>query len=251
MLKSVPVLVFVAVVFLSLDAKAHDNFHKQDKAPKLMTRVPRANLNKHGKLFVKNYIKKSGSNLSSIQRKSDIPFNIIDSIFTLQGLPLELKYLAVIESELKSSARSHVGAVGPWQLMPGTARILGLKVSRHVDERKNYYKSTRAAAVYLKDLYHEFNDWFLVLAAYNGGPGPVYSAIRKSGSRNFWKLQAYLPRESRDHVKKFIATRYFFEGAKREPVLANAAKDANVKTKAVDTTNTQQPLSNEQVIVKE
>ena len=157
-----------------------------------------------------------------------IPFNIIDSVFREQGLPLELKYLAVIESDLKSSARSHVGAVGPWQLMPGTARILGLKVTKRVDERKNYYKSTRAAARYLKDLYQEFGDWFLVLAAYNGGPGPVYTAIHKSGSRNFWALQAYLPRESRDHVKKFIATRYFFERFKTEPMpAANSVAHAN------------------------
>ena len=82
-----------------------------------------------------------------------------------------------------------------------------------VDERKNYYKSTIAAARYLKDLYAEFGDWLLVIAAYNGGPGNVYSAIRKSGgSRNFWTLQGHLPKESRIHVKKFIGTHYIFEG---------------------------------------
>jgi membrane-bound lytic murein transglycosylase D len=96
--------------------------------------------------------------------------------------------------------------------MPKTARILGLKVNRQFDERTNYTKSTRAAAIYLKDLYREFGDWLLVLAAYNGGPGPVYTAIRKSGSRNFWELQKYLPAESRGHVKKYIATHYYFEG---------------------------------------
>jgi membrane-bound lytic murein transglycosylase D len=100
-----------------------------------------------------------------------------------------LKYLAVIESELKPTATSWVGAVGPWQLMPATARLLGLKVSHKVDERTNYQKSTHAAAIYLKDLYTEFGDWLLVIAAYNGGAGNVYSAIRKSGSRNFWKLR--------------------------------------------------------------
>jgi membrane-bound lytic murein transglycosylase D len=131
---------------------------------------------------------------------------------TQYGLPKELKYLAVIESNLKSSAVSKVGAVGPWQLMPQTARDLGLKVTRSNDERKNYTKSTHAAALYLRDLYSELGDWLLVIAAYNGGTNNVYHAIRRSGSRNFWDLQYFLPLESRLHVKKFIGTQYTFEG---------------------------------------
>jgi membrane-bound lytic murein transglycosylase D len=102
--------------------------------------------------------------------------------------------------------------VGPWQLMPVTARILGLKVTRKTDERTNYVKSTHAAARYLNDLYDQFGDWLLVIAAYNGGPGNVMRAIRKSRSTNFWDLQYYLPAESRNHVKKFIGTHYIFEG---------------------------------------
>ncbi|HEY2647908.1 MAG TPA: lytic transglycosylase domain-containing protein, partial [Puia sp.] len=149
-------------------------------------------------------------------------FSIIDSVLHVYHLPLELKYLAVIESELKSSALSHVGARGPWQLMPATAQILGLKTSHQNDERTNYYKSTIAAAKYLRDLYAQFNDWLLVLAAYNGGPKPVYNAIQKSGSRNFWVLQNYLPAESRDHVKKFIATHYYFEGRGSETTLTRS-----------------------------
>ncbi|RYD93145.1 MAG: lytic transglycosylase domain-containing protein, partial [Sphingobacteriales bacterium] len=107
---------------------------------------------------------------------------------------------------------SWVGAAGPWQLMPQTARELGLRVSKKVDERRDYKKSTQAAARYLNALYTEFNDWLLVVAAYNGGPGNVNQAIRKSGSRNFWDLQYFLPAESRNHVKKFIATHYIMEG---------------------------------------
>jgi membrane-bound lytic murein transglycosylase D len=139
-------------------------------------------------------------------------FNTINSVLTSYGLPSELKYLAVIESNLKPTARSWAGAVGPWQLMPATARLLGLKVTRKVDERKNYYKSTKAAAIYLRDLYNELGDWLLVIAAYNGGTANVYHAIRKSNSRDFWNLQYYLPAESRNHVKKFIGTEYTFEG---------------------------------------
>jgi membrane-bound lytic murein transglycosylase D len=96
--------------------------------------------------------------------------------------------------------------------MPSTARLLGLTVNRRVDERKNYRKSTKAAALYLRDLYAEFGDWLLVIAAYNGGSANVYRAIKKSHSRNFWDLQYYLPAESRNHVKKFIGTQYTLEG---------------------------------------
>jgi hypothetical protein len=99
--------------------------------------------------------------------------------------------------------------------MAETARELGLKVNGRRDERTNYYKSTRAAALYLRDLHNEFKDWLLVLAAYNAGPVPVYRAIHRSHSRNFWALERYLPAESRQHVKRFIATAWYFD----QPIL--------------------------------
>lgn len=170
-------------------------------------------MNRQGMQFTKSYIRRSKGDLARIKRISTIPFSIIDSVFSVYHLPRELRYLAVIESELKPSALSRVGALGPWQLMPETAHILGLKTGARHDERKDYYKSTRAAARYLKDLHASFGDWLLVIAAYNGGPAPVNAAISRSGSRNFWVLQRYLPAESREHVKKFIATTYYFEGA--------------------------------------
>lgn len=162
------------------------------------------------KKFVDAYIKSNDDCLSIIKSRSKRPFTIIDSILGHYGVPAELRYLAVIESELKSTAVSRVGARGPWQLMAQTARELGLKVSGRRDERTNYYKSTRAAALYLRDLHNEFKDWLLVLAAYNAGPVPVYRAIHKSHSRNFWALERYLPAESRQHVKRFIATACYF-----------------------------------------
>jgi len=162
--------------------------------------------------FVQDYIKDNWDELQEIRANGRTYFNLIENILTQYGLPKELKYLAVIESNLKRNARSKVGAVGPWQLMPQTARELGLKVNRNIDERKNYYKSTRAAALYLRDLYNELGDWLLVIAAYNGGTANVYHAIRRSGSRNFWELQYHLPTESRIHVKKFIGTQYTFDG---------------------------------------
>src|ERR1700730_15306266 len=169
-------------------------------------------LNARAVSFVKDYMEKEGKTMEKMKSWGQPYFNTIDGILVKYGLPKELKYLAVIESELKPTAVSWGGAVGPWQLMPATARLLGLKVNRKVDERVNYPKSTHAAAQHLKDLYTEFGDWLLVIAAYNGGSCPVNSAIRKSGSRNFWKLQYFLPAESRNHVKKFIATHYIFEG---------------------------------------
>ena len=169
-------------------------------------------LNPRAVSFVQDYMETHGEDLLKMKGWALPYFNMIDGVFKKHGLPTELKYLAVIESQLKSKATSRVGAVGPWQFMPGTARVLGLKVNSKVDERTNYYKSTVAAARYLKDLYAEFGDWLLVIAAYNGGPGYVYSAMRKSGSHNFWAMQWHLPNETRNHVKKFIGTHYVFEG---------------------------------------
>jgi len=182
---------------------SESTYEGSDKAP----------LNKHVKQFVKTYIRQNKKNLYIIKQRSNSPFIMIDSVFRSYGLPVQLKYLAVVESELKTKAVSKVGAAGPWQLMPSTARILGLKINSKRDDRKNYYKSTRAAARYLKDLHVQFGDWFLVFAAYNSGEGTVNAAIRKSGTRNFWKLQHNLPEETREYVKKFIATCYYFEGS--------------------------------------
>ncbi len=162
--------------------------------------------------YVKNYQDDNELRLQKMKSTAMVQFRMIDNILSNYKLPKELKYLAVVESDLYSNAVSRVGAVGPWQLMLGTARQLGLKVNRYHDERKNLYKSTNAAAKYLRDLYGEFNDWLLVIAAYNVGSARVETAIRKSRSRNFWKLQNYLPAESRNHVKKFIATHYIMEG---------------------------------------
>lgn len=174
--------------------------------------APEACLNRHATKFVQGFLKREDESLTMVKMRSKSYFKLMDTIFTRYRLPLELKYLAVIESELRTSALSKVGAKGMWQLMPVTARELGLKVSKKNDERTHMYKSTVAAAKYLRDLYATYGDWLLVIAAYNGGPGTVNKAIRKAGSHNFWALQQYLPMESRGHVKRFIGTHYYFEG---------------------------------------
>ncbi len=168
-------------------------------------------INPHAELYMQDYLKNHSGYLIKMKSWGLPYFNLIDNILSKYGLPTELKYLAVIESNLSTSATSWVGAGGPWQFMPYTARDYGLKVDRLNDERRDYFKSTHAAARYLLSLYNQLHDWLLVIAAYNGGPSRVFSAIKKSGSSNFWQLQYYLPEESRNHVKKFIATHYIME----------------------------------------
>jgi len=181
-------------------------------------------VNPHAESYMSDYLKRHGKSLIKMKDWGTPYFNLIDNIFAQYGLPRELKYLAVIESHLSSAATSWVGAGGPWQFMPYTARDYGLVVNAAYDERRDYYKSTHAAARYLLTLYKQMNkDWLLVIAAYNGGPGRVYSAMKRSGSKDFWALQYYLPQESRNHVKKFIATHYIMEGAGGLPVSSQFA----------------------------
>jgi membrane-bound lytic murein transglycosylase D len=208
------ILILVGIVILACcdNDKRSLSFYKKNRSTFSFAGTNKALSDLHVKQFVKRYIQQNQDRLVSIRQRCDLPFDLMDSIFKRYHLPLELKYLAVIESELKANAVSHVGAVGPWQLMPGTAHILGLKVSSTCDERMSYPRSTQAAAIHLRDLHEEFGDWLLVMAAYNGGEGPVYSAIRQSESRDFWIIQRYLPQETREYVKKFIATYYYFEG---------------------------------------
>lgn len=169
-------------------------------------------LNPQAISFVQDYIERHASDLMQLQTWAKPYFDMMDDVLSENNIPIQMKYLAVIESNLKASAVSWAGAVGPWQFMPATARTLGLKVGRGVDERRDYLKSTKAAAKYLNYLYDIYEDWLLVVAAYNCGPGRVNSAIARAGSSNFWKLQNFLPSESRNHVKKFIATHHIMEG---------------------------------------
>ena len=174
--------------------------------------------------FIQDYLDRHGKNLQKMKSWGIPYFTLIDNVLTQYGLPHELKYLAVIESGLNTNATSWVGARGPWQFMPYTAKEYGLNVNGWIDERTDYFRSTHAAAKYLTSLYNDLNDWLLVIAAYNGGPGRVYSAIKKSGSRDFWKLQYFLPEESRNHVKKFIATHYIMEGKGGVTTVVNDGK---------------------------
>lgn len=170
-------------------------------------------LQAHFQNYANGYLDENAEALEHIRKINSAKFNTIQKILVKRGIPIEMMYLAIVESELKNSATSRVGAAGIWQLMPETARTFGLRVNGKTDERRNTSQSSVAAAVYLTELYNQFDDWLLVVAAYNCGAGKVYKAIKQSGSREFWRLQRFLPAESRSHVKHFIATHFYYEKA--------------------------------------
>lgn len=169
-------------------------------------------LNPTALLFAKDYVEKNNWGLEKLKSRSRSSLKIINSVFSKYDIPAELKYMAIVESNLNAdTVCNSSGATGIWQLMPFTALELGLKITDDVDERLHIHKSSAAAAKYLKQLYAEFGDWLLVIAAYNSGPAKVTRAINLSGQNNFWQLQNFLPEETRNHVKRFVSVLYFFE----------------------------------------
>ena len=176
--------------------------------------LPGLDLNQTVLQFAKDYVKKNIWDLEELRKTVQSKFRFINSVFSKYDVPPELKYLAIVESNLDNTdtACSSAGARGIWQLMPVTACELGLKITDTVDERLLVNKSSAAAAKYLKQLYAEFGDWLLVVAAYNSGPAKVTRAIDLSGYHTLWQLQNFLPAETRNHVKRFVSMLYFFEG---------------------------------------
>jgi membrane-bound lytic murein transglycosylase D len=145
---------------------------------------------------------------------SQLYFPMIEEALARHGIPLEMKYLAIVESALNPTAISSAGAGGLWQFMVGTGKQYNLNVTSYQDERFDAYKSTEAACKYLKFLYNTFGDWQLALAAYNSGPGNVNKAIRRSGgAKDFWSIKPYLPKETQGYVPAFIAVNYVMNHA--------------------------------------
>jgi len=145
----------------------------------------------------------------TILGRTSLYFPIIENAIREKNLPDELKYIAVIESSLIPYSESHKGAAGIWQFMKGTAEIYGLRIDKHVDERKDIIKATDKALDYLKLLYEIYGNWTLAFTAYNCGSGNLNKAIRKAnGSNDYWEIQKYLPRETQKYIPKFIAVSY-------------------------------------------
>ena len=165
-----------------------------------------------------NYLENRQATYLELYSKSDYFFPIFENALQKYNVPLELKYIPVIESALNPRAKSRVGATGLWQFMFNTAKDLDLKVNSYVDERMDPIKSSEAAAKYLSELYARFNDWNLAIAAYNYGPGNIRRAIKASGYSNFWNLRGYLPKETANYVPSFIATLYLFEFAHKHEI---------------------------------
>jgi membrane-bound lytic murein transglycosylase D len=155
------------------------------------------------------YTVKQRKNFSAVLGLMNYYFPMIEDIFDSYGLPAELKYMAIIESALNANAVSRVGATGLWQFMYSTGRMYGLNVNSLVDDRRDPVKSTHAAAKYIRDLYGIYNDWILVIAAYNCGPGNVNKAIRRSGNKkDYWDIYYRLPRETRGYIPQYVAATY-------------------------------------------
>ena len=172
-------------------------------------------------------------------------FPMFEQEFDNYNIPLEMKYLAIVESALKPRARSRVGATGLWQFMFATGKEHDLDVSSYVDERSDPIRSTTAAAQYLGKLYGIFGDWDLALAAYNSGPGNVNKAIRRSGGyKNYWNIRHNLPRETAGYVPAFLATMYIFEYAKEHGFQPERPMFQHIET---DTIHVKQMISLDQV----
>jgi len=164
--------------------------------------------------YIRVYLKDRKENLAQLLGKASYYFPVFEQYLDQYDLPLEIKYLAVVESALNPTAISASGAKGLWQFMYGTGLEYGLYIDSYVDERYDYIKSTQAACAYLQKLYSTFNDWDLALAAYNSGPGNVNKAILRAGGKtNYWEIRQFLPQETRGYLPAFYATLYLFSYA--------------------------------------
>lgn len=183
---------------------------------------------------IQSYLTNRRGAFEHLMDLSNYYFPLFEEVFDREGVPLEIKYLAVVESMLKPSAKSPVGATGLWQFMFSTAKHYDLEVSSYVDERCDPSRATVAAAKYLSRLYSIFGDWNLAMAAYNSGPGNVTKAMRRSGGHtNYWNIRPFLPKETADYIPRFLATMYLFEFAAEHGLRPQTSQFRIVKTDTV------------------
>lgn len=194
---------------------------------------------------IKHYLKNRKKSFERLMALSEYYFPMFERELDNHDIPLEVKYLAIVESALKPRAKSRVGATGLWQFMFATGKQFGLDVSSYVDERSDPIKSTEAASKYLASLYKIFGDWDLALAAYNSGPGNVTKAIRRSGGyKNYWNIRPHLPRETAGYLPAFLATMYIFEYAEEHGFKPKHPEITYIET---DTVHVKQMITLDQV----
>lgn len=195
--------------------------------------------------LIKSFLKNRKRSFERLMAISEYYFPMFEEALAKQNVPLEIKYLAIVESALNPKAVSRVGATGLWQFMYQTGKQYNLHIDSYVDERSDPLKSSAAAAQYMNNMFRIFGDWDLVLASYNSGPGNVAKAIRRSGGRqNYWNIREYLPKETQGYVPAFLATMYIYEYHKEHGI---KPEKALIKHFATDTVMVKKELSFKQL----
>lgn len=192
------------------------NFTYKNRLDSIQKTVP-LSYNEYVQNFITIYGKRKDM-MGKMLGLSNYYFPIFEKALVAYNIPTEIKYLSIIESSLNPHAISRVGATGLWQFMFGTAKAYGLNMDNFVDERKDPIQASYAAAAYFRDAYDELGDWLLAIAAYNCGKGNVTRAIDKAGSRDFWEIRQFLPKETRDYVPAFIAALYVMNYAEKHDI---------------------------------
>ena len=183
---------------------------------------------------IKSFLKNRKRSFERLMAISEYYFPMFEESLAKQNVPLEIKYLSIVESALNPKAVSRVGATGLWQFMYQTGLEYNLKVDSYVDERSDPIKSSKAATQYMTNMYRIFGDWELVLASYNSGAGNVAKAIRRSGGQqNYWNIRKYLPKETQGYVPAFLATMYIYEYHKEHGIVPNRALIKHFETDTV------------------
>ena len=191
--------------------------------------------------FIKFYIKQRKSQVAKLLALSDYYFPIFEEYLDKYSMPLELKYIPIIESSLRVDAKSPAGAVGIWQFMYYTAKEYNLRINSYLDERRDVYKSTEAACQYLNKAFNIFDNWELAVASYNCGRGNVTKALRRSGGElSFWKIRPFLPRETRNYIPALISVIYVMNYASEHGIKADTTY--SIDTHTIDTIQLKKPI---------
>jgi LysM repeat protein len=207
----ISILILSLLPLLSFKANAFNSpvFAEYIKRVENLNTVIDIRINDDVTKLIDQYVSRHRNHSEILLGRTSLYFPMIENVIREKNLPDELKYIAVIESNLRPDVVSRQGAAGLWQFMKGTALIFGMSVDKHIDERRDIYKSTEKALDYLKILYNTYGDWTLALAAYNCGSGRVNSAISKSGGKaDYWAIRKFLPKETQLYIPKFIAASY-------------------------------------------